>query len=224
MNKQEVRARIEEFGIVPSVRVSTADDVMFAAETIAEAGIPILEVTMTVPDAIHVIYELTQSRSDIVVGAGSILDARTARMCIEAGASFITSTGLDLEVVQAAEDKGVLIFPGVLTPTEIMAAIKAGSDLVKIFPCAQVGGPGYIRALKRPFPQVPMIASGGVNQQTAAEFILAGCAAIGIGHELIPLPAIRKRQRDWIEELARRFLNIVKQARNQLHSNHAARA
>jgi 2-dehydro-3-deoxyphosphogluconate aldolase/(4S)-4-hydroxy-2-oxoglutarate aldolase len=224
MTKQEVRSQIEEFGIIPAVRVSTAADVLFAAETITRAGIPILEITMTVPDAIHVIFELTQSRPDIVVGAGSILDAKTARLCIEAGAHFLTSTGLDLDVMKTATEKDVLIFPGVLTPTEIIAAVKAGSDLVKIFPCAQVGGPGYIRAMKKPFPQVPMIASGGVNQQTAAEFILAGCAAIGIGHELIPLQAIRKRQRDWIEELARRFVNIVKQARTQLQSNHAVRA
>lgn len=223
MTKTEARARIEEFGIIPAVRVSSAADVQFAAEAITGAGIPILEITMTVPDAIHVIFELTENRPDIVVGAGSILDAKTARLCIDAGASFITSTGLDLDVVRAAEEKDVLTFPGVLTPTEIIAAIKAGSDMVKIFPCSQVGGPGYIRALKRPFPQVPMIASGGVNQQTAADFILAGCAAVGIGHELIPLPAIRKRQRDWIEELGRRFLNIVKQARNQLQTNREAR-
>jgi 2-dehydro-3-deoxyphosphogluconate aldolase/(4S)-4-hydroxy-2-oxoglutarate aldolase len=224
MTKQEARSHIEEFGIIPSVRVSTEDDVMFAADTITMAGIPILEITMTVPDAIHVIYQLTQQRPEIVVGAGSILDAKTARMCIEAGASFITSTGLDIDVVKAAEEKEVLCFPGVLTPTEIIAAMKAGSDLVKIFPCAQMGGPAYIRALKRPFPHIPMIASGGVNQQTASEFILAGCAAVGIGHELIPLPAIRKRQQDWIVELARRFLSIVKQARNQLQSNHVVRA
>jgi 2-dehydro-3-deoxyphosphogluconate aldolase/(4S)-4-hydroxy-2-oxoglutarate aldolase len=223
MTKLEVRARIEEFGIIPAVRVSNAADVMFAAETITSAGIPILEITMTVPDAVHVIHDLTRSQPDIVVGAGSILDAKTANLCIEAGASFITSTGFDADVVKAAQEKDVLIFPGVLTPTEIIAALKAGSDIVKIFPCSQVGGPSYIRALKRPFPQVPMIASGGVDQQTVADFILAGAVAVGIGHELIPLPAIRKRQRDWIEELARRFLNLVKQARAQIHTNRVAR-
>ncbi len=224
MNKQEVRARIEEFGIIPAVRVSSADDVMFVAETISGAGIPIIEITMTVPDAAHVIQDLTRNHPDILVGAGSILDAGTAQLCMKAGACFITSTGFDPDVVKAALDQDVLVFPGVLTPSEIIAALKAGSDMVKLFPCSQVGGPSYIRALKRPFPQVPMIAAGGVDQQTVADFILAGALAVGIGHELIPQPAIRKRQKDWIEELARRFIQLVKQARLQMHNHRAARA
>jgi len=215
MTRQEVRARIEEIGIIPAIRVSTAEDALFAADAISGGGIPIVELTMTVPGAIDVISALVRSSPGVIVGAGTVWDTETARRCLDAGAQFLTSTGLDLGVVEFAVKGNVAVFPGALTPTEVMSAWKAGADFVKIFPCSQMGGVSYIRTLKAPFPQVPLIASGGVNQQTAAEFIVAGAVALGIGGELIPRKAIQLRQPHRIHELAHRFLGMVQEARAQ---------
>lgn len=213
MEKEKVLAAIRETAIIPAVRVSTADEALFAAEAVYRAGIPIVEITMTIPDALGVIARLSRSAPDMVVGAGSILDNDTALRCVDAGASFLTSTGLDLDIVKLALRDNIAYFPGGLTPTEIITAWKAGSDFVKVFPCAQVGGDHYIRALKSPLPQVPLIAAGGVNQTTAAGFILAGAVAIGVGAELIPHEAIQLRKHDQVVELARRFKRLVNHAR-----------
>lgn len=216
MNKEEIRARIREIGIIPAVRLYSAEDALFAAEAVCDAGIPIVEVTMTVPGAVKVIYELTRQNKEITVGAGTLQDVETAHRCLDAGASFLTSTGFDPEVVNFAFKRSVVVFPGACTPTEIVTAWKSGSDFVKIFPCSAMGGAGYIRALKGPFPRIPMIASGGVNQQTAGDFILAGADALGIGRDLIHQDAIKRRERGWIQELARRYVRIVSQARSEL--------
>lgn len=215
MTRQQVRERIEEIGIIPAIRVSSPQDAIFAAETIAHSGIPIVEVTMTIPGAIDVISELARNNPEVIAGAGTVLDLDTARRCHDAGAKFLTSTGLDLEVVEFALKNDLAVFPGALTPTEVVTAWRAGPDFVKIFPCSTVGGPHYIRALKGPFPEIPLIASGGVNQQTAGDFIAAGAVALGIGSELIPHEAIRLRQEHWIGELARRFVAMIKETRRQ---------
>lgn len=215
MTRDTVRAHIVDIGIIPSVRTSSAEDARFAAETVAHAGIPIIEVTMTVPDALDVIAHLARGMPDLLVGAGTIFDVKTARHCVEAGARFLTSPGLDLKIVEFALKEGVVAMPGALTPTEVTAAWQSGADLIKVFPCAQLGGASYIHALKAPFPDVPFVAAGGVNQQTAAEFIAAGAAAIGVGRELIPQKAVQHRDAHWITELARRFLSIVQEARSQ---------
>jgi 2-dehydro-3-deoxyphosphogluconate aldolase / (4S)-4-hydroxy-2-oxoglutarate aldolase len=213
MRKEEVRARIETVGIVPGVRVHSREQAQFAVEALYRSGIAIAEITMTVPGAIDLISHLTRTFPEAIVGAGTVLDIDTARRCLDAGARFLSSPGLVMEVVDFAVLSNVVVIPGALTPTEIIAAWKAGADLIKVFPCAQVGGPHYIRALKAPLPQVPLIASGGVNQQTAASFILAGASALGIGAELIPREALELRKEGQIFELARRFLSIVKEAR-----------
>ncbi len=213
MKKAEVRARIEEIGIIPAIRVSKVEHALFAAEAVNRAGIPIAEVTMTVPNALDVISQLAKSLPEMVVGAGTVLDTEMAQRCLDAGAKFLTSPGLVMEVVEFAVKKDVVIFPGALTPTDVIAAWKAGADFVKIFPCAPVGGPSYIQALKVPLPKVPLIASGGVNQQSAANFIRAGATALGIGSELIPHEALQRRQEAQIHELARRFLAMVKNTR-----------
>jgi 2-dehydro-3-deoxyphosphogluconate aldolase/(4S)-4-hydroxy-2-oxoglutarate aldolase len=215
MDKNTIRSRIEELGILPSIRTSSTEDARFAAETLAHAGIPIVEITMTVPGALEVITELAHNLPDLIVGAGTIFDVKTARHCVDAGARFLTSPGLDLNIVEFALKEGILAMPGALTPTEVTAAWQAGADFIKVFPCAQVGGASYIHALKAPFPDVPLVAAGGVNQQTAAEFIVAGVAAIGVGRELIPKKAVQHRDRQWIAELARRFLSIIQEARGQ---------
>ena len=215
MKKEEVHARIEEIGVVPAVRVSSAEEARFAAEAVSRGGISIVEITMTVPGAIEVISHLLKQIPEMVVGAGSVLDVETARRCLDAGAQFITTDGLDLGVVEFAVKQHVVVFPGTLTPTEVITAWKAGSDFVKVVPCAQLGGESYIRALRGPFPQVPLIAAGGVNQLTALNFILAGATALGVGRELIPSEAIRMRQAERINELARRFVSFVNNGRVQ---------
>jgi 2-dehydro-3-deoxyphosphogluconate aldolase/(4S)-4-hydroxy-2-oxoglutarate aldolase len=164
---------------------------------------------------LEVISDLTRRIPEMVVGSGTVLDVEMARRCLDAGAKFLTSPGLVLEVVEFAAKNEVLALPGALTPTEVITAWNAGADLVKIFPCAQVGGDSYIRALKAPLPHVPLIASGGVNQQTALNFILAGAAALGIGGELIPKEDVQLRQEHRIFELARRFTRMVKDGRSR---------
>ncbi|MGC2829330.1 MAG: bifunctional 4-hydroxy-2-oxoglutarate aldolase/2-dehydro-3-deoxy-phosphogluconate aldolase [Candidatus Acidiferrum sp.] len=216
MNKQEVRARIEEVGIVPAVRFRSAEDARFATEAVSHGGIPIVEITMTVPGAIELIAELARNSPEVIVGAGTLFDKEAASRCLDAGAKFLTSPGLDLQLVEFALKKEMVVLAGALTPTEVTTAWKAGADFVKIFPCAQVGGEKYIKALKGPFRHVPLIAAGGVNQMTAANFILAGAAAIGVGGELVPEEAIRLRQEERIHELARRFVGFVNNARAQM--------
>jgi 2-dehydro-3-deoxyphosphogluconate aldolase/(4S)-4-hydroxy-2-oxoglutarate aldolase len=216
MKKAEVRARIEEIGIIPAIRVATPEDARFAAEVVNRSGIPIAEITMTVPGALDVIAHLAKSLPEMVVGAGTVLDIETARRCLEAGAMFLTSTGLVPEVVEFALKNDVVVFPGAMTPTDVIAAWKMGADFVKIYPCGPLGGPRYIRALKLPFPQVPLIATGGVNQRTAGDFILNGATALGIGSDLINPEGLPLMMEQQIRELARRYLKIVKTARAQM--------
>lgn len=215
MKKQDVLAKIREIGIMPGIRTSSAEDGRFAAEAIAQGGIPVVEITMTVPKAIDVIADMAKNSPNLIVGAGTVLDLETARRCIDAGAAFLTGPGLDLKIVEFALKENILIIAGAMTPTEVITAWQAGSELVKVFPCAPIGGPAYIKALRGPFPQVPVIAAGGVNQETAADFILAGAAVLGIGGRLVSKTAIENRQPEQISELARRFLRIVKTARNK---------
>jgi len=211
-----VRARVEEIGIVPAVRVSSEHVARFAAEAVAGGGIPIVEIEMTVPGAIDVIRYLVANIPDMVVGAGSLYDTETARRCIGAGAKFLTTDGLDLAIVEFANKEEIAVWPAALTPTEVITAWKAGPDFVKIFPCAPVGGDTYIRILKKAFTHIPLIAAGGVNQQTAQKFILAGASALGVGGELIPEDALRLKQAGRIRELAQRFAKFVNEGRGQL--------
>jgi len=215
MTKEAVRARIEEIGIIPAVRLSTAEEARFAAESVYRAGLPIAEVTMTVPGGLDLIASLRREFPDMVVGAGTVLDPDTARRCVEAGACFITSTGMDASVVGLAVEEDTLVLPGALTPTEIINAWKAGADFVKVFPCTTLGGDSYIRALKTALPHINLIAGGGVQQHTAGNYITAGASAIGVGRELFTHEAIRLRKSEWILELAHRFMAIVKNAREQ---------
>lgn len=213
MNKETVRARIEQIGIVPAIRLHSAEDALFAIKAVSDSGIPIAEVTMTTPGSLGVISELARTRPELIVGAGTIVDMETAVRCLDAGAKFLTSPGLDIQLVEFALKHNVVVFPGALTPSEIMAAWKAGSDFVKVFPCSLLGGPSYIKALKSPFPDIPLIASGGVTQRNTADFILAGATGVGIGRDLVNPEAVHRREADWIRELAGRFLQIVEDAR-----------
>jgi 2-dehydro-3-deoxyphosphogluconate aldolase/(4S)-4-hydroxy-2-oxoglutarate aldolase len=216
MTKDEVCALIRNIGVIPAVRVSSGDDAHFAAETVTRGGIPIVEITLTVPGAVELIAHLCRSQGKIAVGAGTVLDEETARKCVDAGACFLTSPNFNAAVVEFAVRGNMAMLPGALTPTEVVAARSAGADFVKVFPCGPVGGDSYIKSLHTALPQVPLIAAGGVNQQTAGDYILSGATAIGVGTELIPSEAIQRRQAHRIQELARRFLRLVKDAREQI--------
>jgi len=214
MTREEVRKKIVAIGIVPVVRAASSQQAMHAAEAVCAGGIPIVEITMTVPGAIDVIAQLAKSvGKDVLVGAGTVLDADAAQRCIDAGAEFLVSPGFELATVQAAKQQGKLMMAGALTPTEVIAAWKAGSDFVKIFPCGAVGGAKYIKSLKAPLPEVPMIPTGGVNLDTAADFIRAGADALGIGGELVSAAALQSGNLDTITEAARLYVAIVREAR-----------
>ena len=218
MKKYEVRAWIEEIGVIPAVRVRSPEDALFAVEAIAQGGIPIAEITLTVPGAIKIISQLRKENPNMVVGAGGVMDEAAAQQSLDAGAQFLTSDGLHREVVEFAQLHELVVFPGALTPTEVITAWKAGCDFVKVVPCTQIGGETYIRSLHRMFPHLPLIAAGGVNQENAFNFVLAGAVALGIGGELIPSEALRLRQGDRIAELARRSVGFVKSGRVRVAS------
>src|SRR5215471_8468944 len=216
MNKAEVSKRIQEVGIVPVVRANSSAEAALAATAVAKGGIPIVEITMTVPGAVDLIAELSRSMPEVLLGAGTVLNADAARRCIDAGAQFLVSPGLEVETVQFAARNNIVMMAGALTPGELMAARRAGADFVKIFPCAHVGGATYIKALKGPFPDVPLVPTGGVNLETAASFIAAGAAALGVGGELIDKSALQRKDSATIENLAKRFVEAVSAARKQL--------
>jgi 2-dehydro-3-deoxyphosphogluconate aldolase/(4S)-4-hydroxy-2-oxoglutarate aldolase len=222
MDKQSVRDRILEIGIVPVVRASSPDEARLAAEAVCEGGIPIVEITMTVPGAVEVIRDLAKTAApSVLVGAGTVLNPDIAQRCLDAGAQFLVSPGLNLRTVGLAVRERKLIMAGALTPTEVITAWEAGADFVKVFPCGQVGGPKYIKALKGPLPEIPLVPTGGVNLQTAAEFIEAGAAALGVGGELVHLESLRSRKAHVIIENARKLLAVVIETRAKLaHSTH----
>ncbi|HEY4977801.1 MAG TPA: bifunctional 4-hydroxy-2-oxoglutarate aldolase/2-dehydro-3-deoxy-phosphogluconate aldolase [Candidatus Acidoferrum sp.] len=217
MRKEELQARVEEIGLIPVIRTSSADDARFAVEEISHGGIPLIEVTMTVPGAIEVIRDVVKHVPGVILGAGTVLDVDTARRCLDAGAQFIGSPALDLPTVEfVARQPNIIMMAGAMTPSEVLNARKAGSDFVKLFPCSLIGGDSYIRALRRPFPDIPLIAGGGITQQNAAHYLLAGASALSIGKELIPRESMLLHKPDRIRELTRRFASIVRSSRARI--------
>jgi 2-dehydro-3-deoxyphosphogluconate aldolase / (4S)-4-hydroxy-2-oxoglutarate aldolase len=214
MTIDDVIRRIGEIGIVPVVRAATVDEATRAVEAICAGGIPIVEITMTVPDAITVIRQVArQYSSDVLIGAGTVTTAHQAEMCIAAGAEFLVSPGLSFPVLSAAQAHGKLAIPGALTPTELMNAQQNGARLIKIFPCGNVGGPKYLKSLKAPFPDAALIPTGGVNVSNAAEFIEAGAFALGVGAELVNVAALREGNLAKISQSARELVDAVFAAR-----------
>jgi 2-dehydro-3-deoxyphosphogluconate aldolase/(4S)-4-hydroxy-2-oxoglutarate aldolase len=214
MKKQEVRALIEEIGIVPVIRAGSPQEARFAAEAVWQGGIPIVEITMTVPGALEVISELVKTMPKVLVGAGTVVNQDLAFKSFDAGARFFVTPGFSQQTVAAAHDLDLLIMAGALTPSEVMTAWDAGVDFVKIFPCGNVGGPSYIKALKAPLPHVPLVPTGGVNLETAADYIRAGAAALGVGGELILKHAFQQGKPELISDLAKRYAQLVRDARN----------
>jgi len=214
MNKTDVLQRIRETGLIPVVRAESAEQAMRAVEAIKAGGVDVLEVTMTVPGAIGVIEQLTKTYgAEALIGAGTVLDPETARACIEAGAQFIVSPALNEQTIAFCRENGVAVFPGALTPTEVVRAWNAGADAVKVFPAGAVGGASYLKALKAPLPQIELVPTGGVNLKTAADFIKAGAMALGVGADLVDMKALREGKAELITERARQFIEIVREAR-----------
>jgi 2-dehydro-3-deoxyphosphogluconate aldolase/(4S)-4-hydroxy-2-oxoglutarate aldolase len=213
---EEIRKQIRDIGLIPSVRVASAEIAIFAAENVAAGGIPIIEIAATIPHADEVIRDLTHRFPSLIVGAEVLAGRDEASRSLDAGAMFITGPDFDAEIISFCVEREIVVIPGALTPTEIMRAHKMGADFVKVFPCADVGGAKYIKALKAPLPHVPLVAAGGVTQSTAAHFITAGAIALGVGEDMIPRQALRFREGAWIRELASRFLNFVRQARAEM--------
>jgi 2-dehydro-3-deoxyphosphogluconate aldolase/(4S)-4-hydroxy-2-oxoglutarate aldolase len=213
VTKEEIQKRIREIGLIPSIRVDSAEAAIFAAENLIAGGIPIVEITSTIPSVDQLIRDLTRRFPNLIVGAEVVEGLEQARRKLDSGAMFLTGPSFDPEVTRYCVEEDILVIPGALTPTEIMFAHRAGAEFVKVFPCSNVGGHNYIRALKAPLPSVSLVAAGGVTQSTAAHFITAGATALGVGEDLIPRQAIRFREGSWIRELASRFLNFVRQAR-----------
>lgn len=214
MTRREILQRITEVGICPVVRVRSEEQALAAADALCDGGIPIAEITMTVPRALHAIEQLARARPHILVGAGTVLESNTARRCIGAGAQFLVAPGFDAETVSLANAQHLLIMAGALTPTEVITAWKAGADVVKVFPCANVGGPKYIKALRGPLPHIPMVPTGGVNLKTAADFIRAGSIALGVGGELVSVAALTAGRISEITDTARQYVRIVQEARS----------
>jgi 2-dehydro-3-deoxyphosphogluconate aldolase / (4S)-4-hydroxy-2-oxoglutarate aldolase len=214
--RAEICRRIEEVGIVPVIRLPSAELALRAAEAVFSGGIPVFEITLTVPDAVGLIRALADRyASRAVVGAGTVLGADEARACIDAGAEFIVSPGTDLPTIEAARARDVVVMPGALTPTEVMTAWKAGADMVKIFPCSALGGAKYLRALKAPLPHVKVLPTGGVNLETAGDYLAAGAAALGIGSELVDPAIVSAGRDDVVRERAERLIAIVREARKK---------
>ena len=213
-DKADVIQKIRDTGIIPVVRAQSVDEAMQAIDAIREGGIPILEITMTVPGAVAVIEEVSKRYgSEALVGAGTVLDGETARACIRAGARFVVSPSLNLETIEECRRNDIAVMPGALTPTEVVQAWSAGADFVKVFPAGAVGGASYIKSLKAPLPQIELVPTGGVSLKTAADFIRAGASALGVGADLVDVKAIREGQANLITERAREFVRIVAEAR-----------
>jgi 2-dehydro-3-deoxyphosphogluconate aldolase/(4S)-4-hydroxy-2-oxoglutarate aldolase len=216
MTKIEIGKRIHDIGVIPAVRVATAVEARFAAEAIAAGGLPVVEITLTIGNALDVVRGLVTDFPDVLVGAGTVLTAEMAKRSLGAGAHFLTSPLLKEDVMKVAHETGTLVIPGAMTPTEILHAWEAGADYVKVFPCSALGGANYIRALKPPLPDIPLIAAGGINQQNAAEYIRAGANMIGIGTGLVSAESVSHHESKRIRELARRYVSIVSLARQKV--------
>jgi len=217
MHKREILTAIVDIGIVPIVRAESPSSAIRAVEAVINGGIRAAEITMTTPGALQALEKLAGELGErIVLGAGTVLDPETARACILAGAQFIVTPTLRPATIEVARRYSRVIIPGALTPTEVLTAWEAGADMVKVFPCDNVGGPKYIKALKAPLPQVEMIPTGGVNLETAGAFLKAGACAGAVGSELVDSASVRSGRFDVIEDRARRFLEAIARARAEM--------
>jgi 2-dehydro-3-deoxyphosphogluconate aldolase / (4S)-4-hydroxy-2-oxoglutarate aldolase len=214
MGKTQILARIVATGIIPVIRAPSAEDALAAVEAIHAGGIDVIELTMTVPGALTVIEKVVERHGDaVVVGAGTVLDAETARACLLAGAAFIVTPIVDAPTIRVCRTYGTPVIPGALTPTEIVRAWRAGADLVKVFPCSAVGGASYIKALRAPLPQIELVPTGGVTLATVGDFIAAGACAVGAGSDLVDIARLRRGDREGVTQSARSYVAAIQRAR-----------
>lgn len=214
MDAKTTLERLVAVGVVPVVRAPSAEAAHAVVEAIGEGGIPVVEITMTVPGAVQVIEQVRKRFGDAaLVGAGTVTDAETARACVEAGAEFVVSPVVDLETIAYCREAGVPVMPGALTPTEILAAWRAGASMVKVFPCDSAGGARHVKNVKAPFPHIPLLPTGGVSLETAADYFAAGAEAVGVGSDLVDLEAVREGRTAEIVAKARAYSAIVREAR-----------
>lgn len=209
MKKTQVLETIKREKLVPVIRTSGTDDARQSIEVLASVGIKVFEITMTVPNAVELIGELSESNSDLLIGAGTIMDKNQAEECIKAGARFIVSPAFDLETVLFCKENEIAVMPGTITPTEVLTAHKAGADCVKVFPCDAMGGAKYLKTLKTLFPEIEMMPTGGVNLETIGDFFRAGAFAVGVGTDLVDAKAIRQGEPEIVIEQAKKYLTIV---------------
>lgn len=209
MKKTQVLETIKREKLVPVIRTSGTDDARQSIEVLASVGIKVFEITMTVPDAVELIGELSETNSDLLIGAGTVMDKNQAEECIKAGARFIVSPAFDLETVLFCKENEIAVMPGTITPTEVLTAHKAGADCVKVFPCDAMGGAKYLKTLKTLFPEIEMMPTGGVNLETIGDFFRAGAFAVGVGTDLVDAKAIRQGETEIVIEQAKKYLTIV---------------
>ncbi len=220
MKPSEILSRITGIGIVPVVRTNSAESAIKAIEAMYNGGILAAEITMTVPGAVKALEKVADRFGDkIVLGAGTVLDPETCRICMLAGAEFFVTPSLKLSTIEMAKRYSKVICPGALTPTEVLTAWEAGADVVKVFPCGNMGGAKYIKALKGPFPHIEMIPTGGVNLDTAADFLKAGACAVAVGGELVDPKSIKEGRYDVIEERSRQYLEVIRKARAEISAS-----
>jgi len=214
-SREKVLSRIRELGVVPIVRVSTPEDAFRAVEAVVAGGLPMVEITMGVPNALRVMEQVVERFGDgVLLGAGTVLDTETCRAALLAGAEFIVTPSLNVKVIETARRYSKACIPGALTPTEIVTAWQAGADMVKVFPCAPVGGPQYLKSLRGPLPQIDFVPTGGVDLETTPDYIRAGAAAVAVGGELVSSKALREGKTEVIADNARKFLEAVRSARS----------
>ncbi|HZQ44246.1 MAG TPA: bifunctional 2-keto-4-hydroxyglutarate aldolase/2-keto-3-deoxy-6-phosphogluconate aldolase [Acidobacteriaceae bacterium] len=213
MRKEQIVEKLREIGLVPVLRAESEEQALGIAAAIADGGVTVLEITMTVPGAIRVMSLLTKERPDILIGAGTVLDAETARMCMLEGAQFVVSPALNLQTIEMCHRYSIPVLPGALTPTEVVTAWQAGADVIKVFPASALGGAKYLKSLKAPLPQVEMIPTGGVSLATAREFLEAGSFALGVGADLVDTKAMAEGKPEKITESAKKYLEIVREFR-----------
>ncbi len=213
MRKEQIVEKLREIGLVPVLRAESEQQALGIASAIADGGVTVLEITMTVPGAIRVMARLTKERPDILIGAGTVLDAETARICMLEGAQFVVSPALNLKTIEMCHRYSIPVLPGALTPTEVVTAWQAGADVIKVFPASALGGAKYLKSLKAPLPQVEMIPTGGVSLATAREFLEAGSFALGVGADLVDTKAMAEGKPEKITESAKKYLDIVREFR-----------
>jgi 2-dehydro-3-deoxyphosphogluconate aldolase/(4S)-4-hydroxy-2-oxoglutarate aldolase len=221
-SKQATFAAITDIGVIPALRTSSVDSALKAIEAIYQGGIRAAEIIVTVPGAVGILEKVADRFGDqFILGAGTVLDADTAQACLLAGAEFIAAPCLKVATIEMAQRYSKVVFPGALTPTEVLTAWQAGADAVKIYPCSMVGGPKYIKALRAPFPHIEMIPNGGVTLETVGDFLRSGACAVGVGSELVDSVHLREGRFMVFEERARRFLEAISKTRGLMKASSA---